>query len=136
MVQLWAFVIWCFVRIFKTRPFARFAKRAGLTDGMLCRAVMDAERGLIDADLGGGVIKQRIARPGRGKSGGFRTIILFRVGAQAFFVHGFAKSERANIRADELATFRLLATELLGYGDVAIERAVSAGALSEVLYDG
>ena len=124
------------MRVFKTRPFARFAKRAGLTDGMLFRAILEAERGLIDADLGGGVIKQRIARPGGGKSGGFRTIIVFRVGVLAFFVHGFAKNERANIRADELTAFRMLASELLGYGDEAIERAVSTGALSEVTDDG
>lgn len=110
------------VRIFKNSPFARFARKAGLPDTVLRTAIRDAERGLIDADLGGGVIKQRIARPGGGKSGGFRTIILFRAGARAFFVHGFAKNERANIRDDELAAFRMLAAELPGYRDEAIER--------------
>ena len=79
------------MRIFKNRPFARFARKSGLSDAGLLKAVRDAERGLVDADLGGGVIKQRIARPGGGKSGGFRTIVLFRSGARAFFVHGFAK---------------------------------------------
>lgn len=93
-----------------------------MPDTVLRTAIRDAERGLIDADLGGGVIKQRTARPGGGKSGGFRTIILFRAGARAFFVHGFAKNERANIRDDELAAFRMLAAELLGYRDEAIER--------------
>jgi hypothetical protein len=123
------------MRAFKNRPFARFARKAGLSDAALHAAVRDAERGLVDADLGGGVIKQRIARPGGGKSGGFRTIILFRAGALAFFVHGFAKSEQANIRDDELAAFRMLAAELLGYGDEAIARAVSAGVLIEVTDD-
>ena len=88
------------MRIFKNRPFARFARKAGLSDAALRAAVRDAERGLVDADLGGGVIKQRIARPGGGKSGGFRTIVLFRAGARAFFVHGFAKNDQASIQDD------------------------------------
>src|SRR5882762_5008757 len=66
------------MRIFKNRPFTRFARKAGLDDPTLCAAIANAERGLIDADLGGGVIKQRIARPGKGKSGGFRAMILYR----------------------------------------------------------
>ena len=123
------------MRIFKNRPFARFARKAGLSDAALLKAVRDAERGLVDADLGGGVIKQRIARPGGGKSGGFRTIVLFRSGTRAFFVHGFAKNEQANIRDDELAAFRMLAAELLNYQDEAIARAMSAGVLIEVKDD-
>lgn len=123
------------MRIFKNRPFARFARKAGLSDAALLKAVRDAEQGLIDADLGGGVIKQRIARPGGGKSGGFRTIVLFRSGTRAFFVHGFAKNEQANIRDDELAAFRMLAAELLNYQDEAIARAMSAGVLIEVKDD-
>ncbi len=89
------------MRLFKNKPFARFARKARLPDAVLCAAIADATRGLIDADLGGGVVKQRIARQGGGKSGGFRTIILFRLGEKAFFVHGFAKSEQDNIRDDE-----------------------------------
>jgi hypothetical protein len=81
------------VRTFKTKAFTRFADKVGTSNAVLCRAVRDAERGLIAADLGGGVIKQRIARPGQGKSGGFRTLIVFRVGTRAIFVHGFAKNE-------------------------------------------
>lgn len=103
------------MRIFRTKPFTRFARKARLSDSSLIAAINAAERGLIDADLGGGVIKQRIAREGGGKSGGFRTIILFRAGARAFFVHGFAKNERDNINENELVAFRLLATQLLTY---------------------
>jgi hypothetical protein len=66
------------VRIFKNKPFMRFAKKAGIGDAVLCESIRDAERGLIAAELGGGVIKQRIARSGQGKSGGFRTLIVFR----------------------------------------------------------
>jgi hypothetical protein len=95
-------------------------------------AVADAERGLIDADLGGGVIKQRIARRGQGKSGGFRVVILYRRGARAFFVYGFAKSERANISQDELAALKELSTEMLAYTEGEIMRAVASGPLIEV----
>jgi len=87
------------VRIFKNKAFVRFAKKkAGLDDIALCKSIQDAARGLIAADLGGGVVKQRIARPGQGKSGGFRTLIVFRAGARAFFVHGFAKNEQGQHR--------------------------------------
>jgi hypothetical protein len=85
------------VEIFKNKAFMRFAKKVNLGDSVLCEAIRGAEQRLIAADLGGGVIKQRIARPGQGKSGGFRTLIVFRAGARAFFVHGFSKNERENI---------------------------------------
>ena len=71
------------VRIFKNKSFARFARKSGIADASLRKAVADAEKGLIDADLGGGVIKQRVARDGAGKSGGFRTLVLFRLGSRA-----------------------------------------------------
>lgn len=120
------------MRIFKNKSFARFARKARLQDAALREAVANAERGLIDADLGGGVIKQRIARAGGGKSGGFRTIVLFRREGRAFFVHGFAKSAEANIRDDELAAFKMLAAELLNYDEEALATVVVAGHLTEV----
>ena len=121
------------MRLFKNKPFARFARKARLIDAALCEAIAEAGRGLIDADLDGGVIKQRIARAGGGKSGGFRTIILFRAGSRAFFVHGFAKNERDNIRDDELAAFKMLAARLLAYDDAALAKAIAAGVLTEVM---
>ena len=102
------------MRIFKTKTFARFARAAGIGDAALRKAVEGAERGLVDAELGGGVIKQRIAREGGGKSGGFRTIVLFRSGERAIFVHGFAKNERDNIDEDELRAFKMLAGANVG----------------------
>ncbi len=123
------------MRVFKNRPFARFARKARITDAILCAAIADLSRGLIDADLGGSVVKQRIARQGRGKSGGFRTIILFRIGERAFFVYGFAKNEQDNIRDDELAAFKLLAAEMLSYDDEALARAIGNGTLTEVVCD-
>ena len=120
------------MRVFKTKPFARFASREGITDEELCEAVHQAERGLIDADLGGGVIKQRLAREGQGKSGGFRSILLFRRGSKAFFVYGFAKSDRDNIRRDELKAFRKLAGEMLTLDEKALAAAMRNGTIMEI----
>ncbi len=124
------------MRVFKNKPFARFARKAGLTDGVLSKAMEAIGRGQVDADLGGGVIKQRIARAGGGKSGGFRTIILFKAGERAFFVRGFAKNELDNIRHDELAALKLLAAHMLAYDDAALALAVAEGILTEVAGDG
>ncbi len=120
------------MRVFRTRPFGRFARSEDITDSVLREAVARAEEGRIDADLGGGVIKQRVARPGEGKSGGFRTIILFRRGERAFFVYGFAKSDRDNIAPDELKAFRKIATEMLKLDDRALIAAMANGTLTEV----
>ncbi len=87
---------------------------------------------MVDADLGGGVIKQRIARKGGGRSGGFRTVVLFRRGELAFFVYGFTKSDRENLRPDELAAFRLLADEYLELNESGLAAAQSVGAIIEV----
>jgi len=109
-----------FVRIFKSRWFQRFARKEGIADAALCEAIVRAEKGQIDADLGGGVIKQRIARPGQGRSKGYRTIILFRRGAKAFFVDGFAKSRRANINDDEEQQFKEAAKIVLSLTENAL----------------
>ena len=105
------------MRIFKSRWFQRFARREGISDAVLREAVSRAEKGQIDADLGGGVIKQRIARPGQGRSKGYRTIILFRHRARAFFVYGFAKNQRANIDDDEEEQFKEAAKHVLALTD-------------------
>ncbi len=120
------------MQVFRTRWFDRFARRERIADTLLLDAVARAERGLVDADLGGGVVKQRVARPGQGRSGGYRTIILLKAGTRAVFAYGFAKSDRGNIRDDELVALRALAVELLGYDDEALEKAVTAEALMEV----
>jgi len=124
------------MRVFKTRPFVRFAEREDISDKALCEAVGRAEAGRADADLGGGVIKQRIARPGQGKSGGFRSIVLFRRGTKAFFVYGFAMSDRDNIRIDELKAFRKLAEQMLGLSDDAIAAAIRNGTITEIMCHG
>ena len=98
----------------------------------MCTAIAAAEKGLIDADLGGGVIKQRIARPNEGKSGGFRSIVLFHSGDKAFFVYGFPKSARGNVRKDEMTGFKRLANMMFGYDKTALAKALRNGALVEV----
>ena len=120
---------------FKTKAFARFADRERLEDAALCEAVRRARRGLIDADLGGGVIKQRIARKGGGKSGGFRAIVLFRRNELAFFVYGFAKSNWENLRRNELEAFRMLADEMLGLTGAGLAAALENGTIIEVTCD-
>uniref|UniRef100_A0A7C1T483 Type II toxin-antitoxin system RelE/ParE family toxin n=1 Tax=Agrobacterium albertimagni TaxID=147266 RepID=A0A7C1T483_9HYPH len=118
------------MRIFKNAWFDKFARRAQITDGMLVDAIKRAELGLIDADLGGGLIKQRLARPGRGKSGGYRTLVLFRSGNRAVF--GFAKSDRENISAEEESALKRAAKLVLGLPDDAMRREVQSGRMKEV----
>ena len=123
------------MRVFKNKWFDRFANKEGITEEELCKAVRDAEEGLVDADLGSGVIKQRLARKGQGKSGGYRSIVLFRRAERAFFVYGFAKSDQDNIRQNELQAFRKLASEMLALDDKALAAAVSNGTITEVIYN-
>ena len=120
------------VRIFENAWFRRFARRERISDKTLRDAIANAEKGMIDADLGGNVIKQRIARPGQGKSGGYRTIIVFRKGDRAFFVYGYAKNELDNIDQGETDAFKRAAKELLALSDEQIQRLIENGALTEV----
>jgi hypothetical protein len=122
--------------VYVTKEFARFARKAGLADAKLLLAARDVVAGHYDADLGGGVFKQRVARDGGGKSGGFRTIILFRVGSHSFFAHGFAKSDKANVSAKELKALKRLADMLLGFSEEQLVAAQAAGELNEVESDG
>jgi hypothetical protein len=120
------------VRVFKSRWFQRFARKEGIADAVLREAVARAEKGRIDADLGADVIKQRIARPGQGKSKGYRTIILFRRGAMAFFVYGFAKNQRANINDDEEQQFKQAAKHVLALTEKQLAELLTRGDFMEV----
>lgn len=119
-------------RIFKNGWFERFARKERITDASLREAVERAESGLVDADLGGGVIKQRVARTGQGKSGGYRTLILFRQGDRAIFTFGFAKSAQANITKTDLALLRDAASEALEWNAGKLDRLVASGTLVEI----
>jgi hypothetical protein len=123
------------LRIFKTRQFARFARAERISGASLSEAVARAERGLVDADLGGGVIKQRVARLGQGRSGGYRVLIAYSRGWRAVFLYGFAKSERENIERDELLTLRDIAASWLAADQKRIARALNEGVLEEVIGD-
>lgn len=122
------------IRVFKSKLFARFVRKNSIRDSDLCQAIDELVAGSIDADLGSGVFKQRIARQGAGKSGGFRTIILFRYQSVAFFVYGFAKNDAANIDSGQLLQFRKLARFLLAQDEVALNKALAEGKLIEVNY--
>lgn len=120
------------MQAFKTKTFAKWASGEGLGGDALASAVAEMERGLIDARLGGQVVKKRVALPGRGKRGSTRTLVAFKQGDKAFFVYGFAKSERANVSDKELRALKLLAKELLNYAAPALAKAMQAGELIEI----
>ncbi|MEO5346400.1 MAG: type II toxin-antitoxin system RelE/ParE family toxin [Magnetococcus sp. YQC-9] len=113
------------MRIFKNRWFARFARKERISDALLCAAVREAETGHVDADYGGGVIKQRIAREGAGKSGGYRSVILYRRGDRAFFVYGFSKSEMENIKNSEEIAFKKLADLMFSKTELELNQALN-----------
>jgi hypothetical protein len=119
-------------RIYKNRWFAKFASREMISDASLVAAVRQADAGLIDADLGSGLLKLGVARDGGGKSGGYRTLLFFRQSDRAVFAFGFAKSGKANLDAVELRTFRKAAKIILGLTQAQIDGEVDAGRLFEV----
>lgn len=120
------------MHIYKLKAFARFQRSERIKDAALVSAVGAAEAGLVDAELGGGLIKQRIARAGRGKSGGYRTVIALRRGERAVFVFGFAKNERGNIDGDELDEFKRLAQGYLAMSAKQIAVLIADNELVEV----
>jgi hypothetical protein len=120
------------VRRFKTKWVARFARREGISDESLREAIDRAEQGVVDADLGGGLIKQRVARQGQGRSGGFRTIIAYQAKRRAVFLYGFAKSERDNIGSGELLSLKEIGQGWLAASAAKIIEALEDGALQEI----
>ena len=121
--------------IYKTRWFDRWARKESLTTRALCEAVSEMESGLYEADLGGGLLKKRIARPGQGKSGSFRTLVATNKGNKWFFVFGFPKNVRSNIDKDEEVALKKLASHLLSLSATALITAQRAGELMEVNCD-
>ncbi len=121
-------------RVFKTRHFARWMRKTALVDSSLCEAVREMVSGLIDADLGGDVVKKRVALPGRGKSGGVRTLVATRKASRWFFVFGFEKNERANVSPNELEALQMLASDLLALSGSQLDLAVEDGALQEICH--
>ena len=120
------------MRVLKTKEFMRFARKERVNDESLCDASRRAQAGLIDADLGAGLIKQRVARPGQGRSGGYRTLMAFRSTYRTVFVYGFAKSERENIGVDELDFWRRVSTSFLKMNEATLVALIERNELNEV----
>ena len=121
--------------ICKTRNFARWARKSGLPDSLLIMAVHEIQRGLLEADLGGGIVKKRIALPGRGKRGSTRTLLATNRNDRWFFVFGFEKNERIDISENELESLKKLAKDLLGLTAAKIAGALGDGSLVEVEHE-
>lgn len=122
-------------KILKTRQFHRWSKKAGLSDRALFHAVIEMANGLIDADLGGGIVKKQIALAGQGKRGSTRTLLATNRNDRWIFVFGFEKNDRANVTSKELEALKLLAGDLLSLSSAQITEAVNSGHLLEVTHE-
>jgi hypothetical protein len=122
-------------RVFKTRQFAKWMRKTDLMDEALCLAVSEMLSGLVDADLGGDVLKKRVALPGRGKRGGARTLVATRRASRWFFVFGFEKNEKANVTSTELEALQWLAKQLLDLSGAQLEVAAQDGSLQEICHE-
>jgi hypothetical protein len=122
-------------RVIKTRHFHRWLRKTELSDAALCSAISEMANGLIDADLGGGILKKRIGLAGRGKRGGARTLVATHQGNCWFFVYGFEKNEKPNIAADELGALQDIAAQLLAMTGPQLDLAAMDGALLEICHD-
>lgn len=122
-------------RVFKTRHFSRWMRKTELTDSSLCAAVLEMTQGLIDADLGGGVVKKRVGLAGRGKRGGARTLVATNKGNRWFFLFGFEKNDRANISAEEKEALQSIAQDLLARTGKELDAQVEDGTLQEICND-
>lgn len=123
------------MQVFKTKIFARFAKREHLSDSALIEAVERSERGIIDADLGGCIIKQRVGRAGQGKSKGYRVLIAVRLKKRYIFMDGFAKNEKDNINDGELEALKKYGSIFINADDKSIKLSIKEGILQEVKYE-
>lgn len=120
------------MEIFKTKTFARWARKEGLKDAILRNAVDEMQAGLVDANLGGGLVKKRVARTGSGKSGGHRTLLATNLRDRWVFLYGYSKNERDNVDDDELRALKRIAQAYLGMEEELLDRLRDAGDLMEV----
>ena len=126
------FIKWIKMKIFKYRVFRKWAKKEGVSDSNLKKAIEDIGNGLFDANLGNGLYKQRVARKGWGKRGGYRTILAFKENDKSIFMYGYAKNDCANISDKEEAVYKKLARYYLEATDRQIENLIKIGELFEV----
>jgi len=118
--------------IFKRKELARWQAGEHVPDEALCKTVMEMKAGLIDADLGGGLYKKRVPRPGAGKSAGYRTLLSARIGDRYVFLHGFPKNEKANITKEEQKALQFAGKVFLDLSGESLTKALLAGVLLEV----
>jgi hypothetical protein len=123
------------VRVFKTKAFARFTRKEGISNTKLSDAVREIEKGSYEADLGGGLFKKRVARLGAGKSGGYRTAVAYREGIRSVFLYGFPKNDKGNLSDLELKELKKVAKIFLQFSDIEMEKALNEGEIKEVNYD-
>lgn len=121
------------MRIYKNKMFFKWAKSEGLHDKALVNAANEITREQVDANLGGNLVKKRIARKGQGKSGGYRTIVVFQKARRIFFVYGFGKNQRDNISEPEEKALKKLAQYLLNATETHLEKMTTNGDLFEVI---
>jgi len=123
------------MNVFKRKDFSCWQAGEKLPDAILCKALREMENGLIDVDLGGFLYKKRVARPGSGKSGGYRTLLSARIGNRYVFLHGFPKSDVANITPDEKKALQYVGKVFLGLSSEDLMNAIQTGVLLEVCCD-
>ena len=123
------------MRVYRMKTFRRFQRKEGIGDDELREEIRRAERGLVDAELGGGIIKQRIARRGQGRSQDIASSLPIARSACAVFLYGFAKNEKDNISDDELSALRQIAADLLRASQDDLERMIRDNRLTELNYD-
>lgn len=122
------------MRVFKTKWFARYARKEGLADNRLVEAIREMESGLVDADYGGGLIKKRIARDGEGKSGGYRNIIAYKANTRCVFLYCYAKNNKDNLSREEVAQYKEAVAVYLGFDEAQLAIAIDNREMEEVLY--
>jgi len=122
------------MRVLKTKGFARWARRERIGNSLLAAAVAEMRRGLVDANLGGSLLKKRVARPGAGKSGGYRAIVASNQRDRWVFMYGFAKKEREDLDEGELGDLRRAGQMYLGMSEEAVLVALGNGELQEIEY--
>ena len=110
-------------------------RKTQLTDAALCEAVEEMAAGLVDADLGGGVVKKRVGLAGRGKRGGARTLVATKRQSRWFFVFGFEKNQRATLNEGELEALQVLAADLLALSSSRLDEAVEKQAMQDICHE-
>ncbi len=128
-------MIYCTVRIFKTKIFTKWAMKSKVTDDALINAALEVSNGVFDASLGGHIFKKRVASKGRGKRGSVRTIIAFKINKHCFYMFGFEKSQKSSLTDSEDRALKLVAKGILEKSDAQLNKLVAKGVLFEVDYE-